>query len=211
MRGEAQRERESALLPLGGMGTARHGVERHLEFVAMGAHRRHTSPEVVGSRLREGLGETLLTPGRAVGEPQLSRLPSQAGIGLDDQGFETRDDRLPLPPETLTEFRHPAVPHVERHRGGLIQSSAGLLEQDVALAYRSVEVASKRVVPRGERHEGLIHEPSPLTRGSLDQHEIIGGEHRRPHHAQEVADARQTLTVDLDPARPRPRDLALDQ
>ena len=81
------------------------------------------------------------------------------------------------------------------------------------LRWRTMRSSSRRsgVVLHRQRDERVVEEAAAIGRATLDEREVVGREHRHPHHTEQVAGAVEALAVDLHAVAPGRHQLGLDQ
>ena len=112
--------------------------------------------------------------------------------------------------------RSPASASLASHTSSVVaadSSSRPPAWRSSVLRWRTMRSSSRRsgVVLHGQRHERVVEEAPPVGRRTLDERQVVGREHRDPHHAEQVAGPRQPLAVDLHPVAPGRHELGLDQ
>ena len=157
------------------------------------------------------VGQAALSPRRLVAQLDRRDDAGEVLVGLLHHRVEARDERRPGVAELVAELGELRVPHVEGDLRRLVEPAVGLLEQGVALLHDPIELESQGVVLERQRHERVVEEAAPLAGPLLHERQVVGREHGHPHHAEQVAGARQLLAVDQHPVAARAVELGLDQ
>src|SRR3954462_15992934 len=104
---------------------------------------RHAAAHIICPRFRQRGCEASLSPARFVAQLDARRSISELLVGVDDERAETSDENGSGLAEPIADVRHLRVPHVEGERGFVVETTADLLQQSVALLQDPIELETR--------------------------------------------------------------------
>jgi hypothetical protein len=168
-----------------------------IQVVTVGSHGGHRTSDILLADLAQRRSEIAVPAGA---DDQVDRAPGpgQPVVGVRDErcelGGELGARRCELGP-ALGELQ---VPDVEGGGDLRTETSAGLLEERVALAEHPLDVGPQPFVPRVELDQQIVEQSTAPPGPALHQLQVVRREHHHAQVTEHVACPRHAFAIQLE-------------